>query len=178
MTRLENLVYEVKHDMDMARIPYNREIPIIENNRLRSVAGKCFYKTRNGVTFATRIEINGKMLKNESDDFLRNTICHELLHSASECVRSGHTGNWKRYAQLMNIRNKKYNITRCYESSEVSCSYSKRLEYKYKITCMDCGKVYYYKRKTKAVEYIMNGNARNMCWCGVCNSHNLIVEEL
>lgn len=174
MSKLEHLVVIVKRDMDNAKIPYNREIPIVVNNRLRTVAGKCFYRYKDGIKYPTRIEINGKMLRNETDDFLKDTICHELLHSAKECVNCGHTGMWKRYASLMNIRNKNYHITRCYESSQ--CSRSYRSAYKYKITCKDCGKTYYYRRKADVIKAIMNG--KKWYTCGRCNSDNLMVEVL
>lgn len=174
MTKLEHLVSIVKHDMDNAGIPYNNEIPVIANNRLKTVAGKCFYRRSGNVRHAIRIEINGKMLKNESDEFLKNTICHELLHSAVECVSCGHKGQWKYYARLMSTRNVNYDITRCYESDSLSCSY--RSEYKYKITCPVCGKTYFYRRKTKAVQYIMAG--KNYYRCGRCNNDVLEAVEL
>lgn len=59
MTRLQELIEQVKSDMDIAEVPYDFYVPIVPNNRLRTVAGKC--KSRNGKAYI--IEINGNMLK-------------------------------------------------------------------------------------------------------------------
>lgn len=170
MSRLQELVEQVKSDMDIAEVPYDFYVPIVPNSRLRTVAGKC--KSRNGKAYI--IEINGNMLKSESDEFLKNVICHELLHSAPECIGEHHGGMWKHYAQVMNYRNKNYNITRCY-SSEDLCNTYKR-DYKYKIVCLDCGKEYYYRTKSKAVLSIMRDSKSYSC--GRCGKDNLIVVEL
>lgn len=175
MKSLSVLVKEVKHDMDVACIPYDNSVPVVQNNRMRSTGGKCKYrKDMYGKYYAFIVEINGKMLANESEDFLKNVICHELIHSA--CLGDGHKKRWAKYANLMNQRNTNYHIERCYHRSDVTHSYRAKSEYKYKIVCSKCGKTYYYKRKGKAVSRIKNGYCGYSC--GRCGSHSLVVENI
>lgn len=174
MTRLQELITIVKQDMVNAQIPFDENVPIEPNKRLRRLAGRCRYKKVLYGYKAFVVEINANMLKTESDEFLKNVICHELLHSAPECVRSGHGGNWKRYARLMNIRNHNYNITRCYSKEDLSKDYKN--SYKYKVVCEDCGKTYYYNKKGKVVSTVMDGY--HFYRCGKCDSDNLKVIKL
>lgn len=177
MDRLKMLVKQVKQDMRNANVPFNDEISIIANKKLKTTAGRCHYRYSYELKqrVADFIDINYDMLINETDEFLKNVICHELIHSADECVNSGHTGIWVFYAKRMNDNNKNYYITRCYTKSDLSTAYAEKV-YKYKTVCPNCGKEFYHRSRTKVIKSIEAGFKDYMC--PKCNCDDLYVVKL
>lgn len=92
------------------------------------------------------IEIS-KWVMELNDEIIKNTIIHEIIHCLPYC--NDHGERFKTYA---NIINKKlgYNISRVgdkkadYKKSNLE--YNEEINYKYKITCKNCGQIYYRKR--------------------------------
>ncbi len=105
----KELIRQVKDDMDMMGIPYNKEIPILINPRLSKVMGKCWYLNSGETRSVTKIEIARFVVDYDDKDLLRNVLCHELIHSADECLHCGHRKQWKVYAEEMS-RHPMYHI--------------------------------------------------------------------
>ena len=145
---LNKLVIDVKRDMDKLNVPYNDIVPFKINNRLSRALGRCIYKRINNEKVSVLLEIQGEYFKNGSINDIKDTICHELIHSAKDCVNSGHIGIWKKYADIMTL-NSKYNIKRT-QSVKIDVDESK---YKYKVVCSKCGVTTYKKRKSKLIEH-------------------------
>ncbi len=93
---LDRLIKEVKFDMEAIGVPFNEECPIELNNKLSRALGRCKYRRDwNGSMYAYVIEINEMYFESATDNELKSTICHELIHSAKRCVNCGHKGFWK-----------------------------------------------------------------------------------
>ena len=169
-TYLYELVEEVKRDMDEVWIPYNDECPIKLNNRLSRTLGRCRYKRDYlGERYPYVIEIQTLYLEHGIEKEIKSTICHELIHSASDCLFSGHTGNWKRYAEIMEkCYPNKYIIKRTTTVSNQYANAAKEKQkvsvYKYEAYCPKCGATW--KRKSKC-ELITNPHRWRCRRCGV-----------
>lgn len=95
-----------------------------------------------------------------SDDIIKNTIMHEIIHCFPYC--NNHGKQFKMYAKFIN-QNLGYNITRLgnkkqdYEKSNIEY---KEKEYKYLIKCTKCGKPFHRNRLAK------NFFKKYRCPCG------------
>lgn len=165
---LYELVEKVKKDMDQAHVPYNDECPIKLNDRLSRALGRCRYK-RNYLDERRPyvIEIQTLYLEHGTEQELMSTICHELIHSASDCVYSGHTGNWKRYAEIMEkCYPNKYIIKRLTTVGNQYANAKKEKQkdssYKYEAYCPKCGASWKRKSKCRLIEFPM------LYKCGEC----------
>lgn len=101
---LDRLAKEVKQDMRIAGVPYDQHCPIILSDyRMSRVLGQCEYALDGNKEYAKRIKINRLCFENSEEQDIKNIICHELIHSAKECVITdcGHKGIWKIYAEQM-----------------------------------------------------------------------------
>lgn len=110
--------------------------------------------------FKYTIEISSWVLE-LSDDIIKNTIIHELIHCLPKCTNHGE--EFKKYAKIINEK-LGYNITRTGNKKEdfkrSNVEYNEAEEYKYKIECKDCGQIYYRKR--------LNKNFIKKYRCGKC----------
>lgn len=83
-------------------------------------------------------------------DIIKNTIIHELIHCLAYC--NNHGINFKKYAKLINAK-LGYNISRVGNKKEdfqdSKLEYKEKEEYKYKIQCKKCHKIFYRKRLQK-----------------------------
>lgn len=92
---------------------------------------------------------------------IKNTIMHEIIHCFPGC--NNHGENFKYYAKYINEK-LGYNISRVgnvkedYEKSNVE--YVQDENYKYKITCQQCGQSFFRKRIVK--------NFAKKYRCGLC----------
>ena len=171
MKNLENAVSECKRDIEALGIELGSIISITINNRAKSRWGRCTrvdgaYKT------AYKIEISGRLLDDEVDDMaLKDTIVHELLHTIKGGF--GHTGAWKRAAELMNARYG-YHVKRTTTCEEKGIK-QKINHPKYVIKCNKCGNLNYFYRKTKTVDRFLTNPERATYWynCGICKAHKL-----
>lgn len=165
---LNKLIEEVKLDMINAGVPFNDNCPISLNRRLSRALGKCKYKKNlTGHVYAFSIEINELYFECAKENDLKNTICHELIHSAPECVYCRHRGLWKEYCKVMedNYPNK-YIIRRTTYSKEYVEELRKKEvnPYKYEVYCPKCGATWRRKSKCKLIQH------PNYYSCGRCNT--------
>lgn len=110
------------------------------------------------------IQIAERLLTDEriSELACKNTIIHEILHTCVGCM--GHTGKWKKYADIMNLRG--YNIKRVTTGEEKGVENYKanRRPVKYIFVCRNCGVLLHYKRACKFTKYYRNYT------CGRCGT--------
>lgn len=96
------------------------------------------------------IEIS-KWVMQLDEKIIKNTIIHEILHCLPAC--NNHGVLFRQYADYINEK-LNYNITRL-GNREEDFKYSnieykeKEINYKYKICCKKCGKVFYRQRMKK-----------------------------
>lgn len=141
MNRLEQLILEVKQDMDQWNVPYTN-IPIVLNSRLSKSLGRCKFKDNQ----AYEIDIQKQYFLTGKKEDIKNTICHELIHSATECATCKHKGMWAYYANIMNAHG--YNIQIC-SNPEFK---HKQATY-YEVYCPKCKKSMIKTRASKMVKY-------------------------
>lgn len=127
------------------------------------------------------IEINEEILNdNISYACTMNTIVHELLHA--EHNRMCHTGEWKRCAKLVNEKYPEFNIQRCTSAEDKGIeqhTYIRRnSSIKYIVTCNNCGKMYYYRRKGRVLDLIERYGDNSGCRCSNCKSSKLQITYI
>ena len=136
---------------------------LIKEKRGRKIIGK-YQKFEN-----YHIEIS-KWVMLLDEKIIKNTIMHEIIHCLPSCNNHG-----KQFKDYANYINKKlgYNITRLgnklddYKTSNLSIQMLHK-QYKYKITCKNCGAISYRQRIAK--------NFTLKYRCAIC-SGKLIVEN-
>lgn len=168
--QLQTIIRQVKKDMDSVGIPYDKNVPITVNKRLKRALGVC--KSRNNKAYA--IELSGIIIASDLQE-LKNTICHELIHSAT--VGDNHGGKWRYYANKM-TNSSNYTITRLHDGSKLNQSAIMKT-YKYKVTCSKCGTTTHYSKKTSIIKTIMENDGNGYPWyCSKCHGSHWTVEEL
>ena len=167
---LLKIVNQVKSDMDSIGIPYDPKVPVVINNRLTRCLGMCRY--RYGKAYV--IELSNTIIASDIQE-LKNTICHELIHSATPGHHHG--GKWKVYANKM-TKSSNYTITRLHDTESLNQEAMIK-NYKYKVVCSGCGSVSYYTRKTKFTNTLQNNNGDGNPWyCSKCHGHHWDLIEL
>ena len=95
------------------------------------------------------IEIS-RWIMDLNEEIIKNTIIHELIHCLPYC--NNHGSEFKKYADIINTK-LGYNITRVGNKREdfekSNLEYIEKEEYKYKIQCEKCSKIFYRKRLQK-----------------------------
>ena len=155
----DRLLQECKEEIKDI-VPFRETSPrvLLLNKRNKRTLGRCHRNL--GSTYFT-IYLNPKMY-DMSEKLIKETLIHELIHTAERCF--DHKYMFQAYANKVS-RILGYNIeTKC-----TSDEWQQAKTYKYKLTCVKCGEVYYRNRITKAY--------RNLYACGKCRG-NLIIEEL
>lgn len=175
MKDLNRLVEECKAEVDAVGIEIGNIYKVSVNNRAIKRWGRC----RRSPYGTYEIEISYRLMGDDVDDkATKTTIIHELLHT----VRggNGHTGEWKRCANLMN-KTYGYDIKRTTSCDEKGVaevvSTINRNGPKYRILCENCGKVHYYYKRSKAVSRFMcePERAKRNYRCGHCGVSNTLV---
>ena len=133
---LEHLIRQVKYDMDLYHVPY-KETEFHLNGRLSRSLGRCCFPKQGPI----RIEIQKDFFFKGKEEDLKNTICHELIHSA--CKEDGHTGRWLKYAKIMNQHGYDIHRTSMVEFDKTT---------PYQVYCPKCGHIWYYKTYCKVVQ--------------------------
>lgn len=171
--KLNYLVKIVKQDMRDNFIPFDDNVVIKISKKASRALGRCHYAIdySTGNKYADYIIINDCILSGD-EQIAKNVICHELLHSAKECINHGHLGFWKKYAEEMS-RKTNYNITRLANINEISNDELEK-KYRYIIICKKCGKKYVYSRRTKIIQKIENKETSIKCSCCDSREFNLI----
>lgn len=115
------------------------------------------------------IEIS-KWLMDLTDDIVKNTIIHELIHCIPDC--NDHGKEFKKIAKLINDK-LGYNISRVgnkkedYVKSNVADKFDDDIEYKYEIICDKCGQKYFRQRIAK--------NFTKKYLCGICKGRFRVI---
>ena len=164
---LQKLYKECIEELNRIGIDFeNKDISICISKRDNKRYGCCKpkipdekYKTvkRKGFKYIVKFENYKKYIIEISrwvldlnDNIIKNTIIHELIHCLPYC--NNHGINFKKYANLVNNK-LGYNISRVGNKKEdfqdSNIKYEERDEYKYKIQCEKCDKIFYRKRLQK-----------------------------
>ena len=165
--KLEKLYKECLEELNKIGIIFdNKDIKVYISRRNNKRYGCCKpeipdeeYKevTRKGFRYIIRyenykkysIEIS-KWVMELDESIIKNTIIHELIHCLPYC--NNHGKQFKKYADIVNTK-LGYNITRVGNKKEdfkkSNLEYIEKEEYKYKIECKKCGKIFYRKRLQK-----------------------------
>lgn len=137
------------------------------NTRAKSRWGLC-KKNPDG---SYSIQIASQLLVDDrvSEVALKTTMIHEILHTTKGGMC--HTGNWKKYAQLMN-ETYGYNIKRITPGSEkgVEDREIKAKPAKYLLVCRYCGQKIYRRQQCKLTKYYKNYS------CGICGKSRAFVR--
>lgn len=97
---------------------------------------------------------------NTTDEQVKNTIMHEILHTCPNCMR--HNSNWKRKVNMVNDCYAFYHISTYSEFEDFGLSVEKVLKPKYILKCEKCSYTIGYQRKCKIV------NHPSLYCCGKC----------
>lgn len=149
MKNLQKLSDECKKELDAIGIPYRTVRNWQVNTRSKCRWGQC--KTISPGVFD--INISHRLLQDEvSDDAVKNTIIHELLHTVEGC--SSHKGRWKILAGKVNRAYPQYHIKRTSSSDEKGVEeIRKPYQKNYKIVCSGCGYHVYRQKASKLVQH-------------------------
>lgn len=124
-------------------VPFRYTVPYIEIKNFKSCLGKCNKITEDYY----QIQLS-KYLLDCDTQLIKNVIAHELLHTIHGCFNHGES--FVRYANLVNRLFPHYKI----EVKNTNKQFSQNIKYKYKITCLNCGKVFYKNRLPKGHEFL------------------------
>lgn len=159
----ENMLFHIREVMLMHGFSV-REIKVEFINAVH-IFGRCRKHNDNEAT----IYLSEVSLR---DGSIKNTIIHELCHAVLFPNNVGHNTVWKNIAkEAGKIFGE--NITTKAETNEKTKEYQSE-KCKYIIRCENCGKEYFYIRKSKAISAIINNHCGKY-HCGKCKSHNLKV---
>lgn len=175
MKNVNILLQDSKDVLDDLNIPYGKILHVVVNNRATGRWGRC--TSRGNCCYI--LEISSRLLEDDITwENALNTMIHELLHAYPG--RMCHTGEWKKCAERVNKEYYPlYNIKRTASAAEMGISRNEMLsEYKYTICCEGCGNKSFYKKKTKAVQYLYNNPNNSRYYCSTCHSYNLSVRVL
>lgn len=147
MKNLMKLVNESKAVLDSLNIPYDKNLIFKLNGRAKKMWGQYRFSPSGRCS----IEISTRLLdENVSDIATKNTIIHELIHSAAPF--DGHKGKWKAYANIVNRNYPEYKIKRTTSSEEKGIANQEIKMAKYIIKCEKCGYEIGYSRMCKTVQ--------------------------
>ena len=136
MMRVYELFHEVQDELKDL-VPYRSISPTVYTTNSKRSLGRCrAFSLQNGM-FMIYIS---KYLLECSEELIKNVLAHEIIHTVSGCFNHGY-----RFQYYVNLVNYKlgYNIGVKYKDDEFNPPY------KYKITCLKCGAVFYRYRVGK-----------------------------
>lgn len=156
---LNELLNEVICQAKALGIPVSLYIneKLIVNQRAKSRFGACKKIQNSTLKNQTskrensqyKIEIS-KALIDGPKKFIKEVLAHEILHTTPGGYN--HTGNWKRYAKLMN-ESYGYHIRRTNSPESLGLNLEKeKLPAKYLIVCQKCGITIERNRRSKVVK--------------------------
>lgn len=140
----------------------NNHYNIYINTKFKSVLGRIGRYLPNYFI----IEINSRYLDVCTENAIKNTIMHELIHSIQGCMNHG--CKWKNIAHQVNSFYG-YNVQRTNSYKEYDSVYTPHaLPYKYMIRCKHCNKIWKYKKTTNIIKELQQNNASSL-YCPYCN---------
>lgn len=159
MRNLNDYAKRCMRELDDIGIEYGNIIEFKVNTRAKKRWGQC-----KAVHGGYSISINAVLLDDKnSEEGLKNTIIHELLHSCKGCMNHGE--NWKRMVQKVH-QAYGYNIKRTSSVEEMGiASVNPIIERKinHKVICLGCGCLW---TRTRTSKLITNTDEYR---CGKCN---------
>ena len=162
LAKFDDLLRVVKEDL-RGIVPYSENIsPKVKllSNRNKNTLGRC---NRNIDYSQFTIYLNPK-LENMSEQLIKDVLAHEIIHTVKGCFNHGH--NFKNYMYRVNYNCKNYKV----EVRSNDKEWQENKQYKYKLTCKKCGKVFYRNRVIH--EYVKLGLYSHNC------GGDLIIEQL
>lgn len=144
---------------------------IVINNRLKKSLAQ-IKKIRNNVF---QIDFNFYFLQSCPEQYIKNTMMHELIHSIDGCMNHGHT--WKSIANKINCVYG-YNVTTTTSYSEYNKVYKtikNHTSYKYKVVCTHCNTYWRYKKQTRLTSALQN-NLKHGYTCPYCKNGSFKLE--
>ena len=164
MRDLTTYALECMEELDSIGIEYGNIIDFTVNTRAKKRWGQC-----KAVPGGYLININEALLNEKnSEDGLKNTIMHELLHSCEGCMNHGQ--KWKEVVGIVN-RKLGYGIKTTSSSAEKGVlEETRNIKVKYRIVCKKCGNELTRSKMTKVVKY------PSMYQCGKCHGDLKVFE--
>lgn len=128
----------------------------IKINNCKTSLGRCI-KNRVGLY---QIELSKYCLQCDKE-LIRNVLLHEIIHLIPFCFNHS-----RHFVHYMNLLNDKLNANIVVKNTDKQ--FGEKIEYKYKLTCKTCGKVFYRHKLPKC----------HVKSIGHCKLGDLIVETL
>lgn len=168
--RLERFYEDACDILDSLDIEYGPVRSVTVNTRAKTRWGQCRHSKFEDIY---DIEICSRLLAPDvSYTDVMDTVLHELLHCHKD--RMCHTGEWKRCAELVNLRYG-YDIQRAASSAEKNIANDRLSTAKYIVTCNGCGSVSGYLKKGKIVKILLK-QPNGTCKCSICGSNSFTVK--
>lgn len=164
---LQNIFFSTREDLKRLGIPVSESInPKIRISSAQRKWGSCKL-SKNTDGFKFQISISESCFK-EPDylNFIRNTMAHELIHTARGCFNHGE--KFKNYGKIAEKLG--YKITTSVKSSVNKSEEEKFNEAKHVLKCEKCGLKYYRLRFPKEKNYI------NKIRCGKCRGRLIKIK--
>lgn len=155
---INNLLQDIIAEAKTLNIPIGNIDPIVTiNTRATKRLGQC---SKRGEKYYIQIS---SFIITEDKKALKETLAHEVLHTAYGCMNHGET--WKKYANIMN-RKYGYDITRTKNIASLGTlgiikPVTNHLT-NYTIKCQGCGQVIHRHRKSKLITHT------HLYRCGKC----------
>ena len=92
---LSRVVRQCMKELDSIQVPYGHVVEVTVNTRARKRWGLC-RKEADGY----HISIADRLLDGNTEQGLRDTVMHELLHTCPMC--NNHGAMWKHFAEVVN----------------------------------------------------------------------------
>lgn len=157
MRNVVDYAIECMDKLDRIGVPYGNIIDITVNSRATRRFGQC----RRLPSGDYAINISDVLLDERNDDLLLiDTVFHEILHTAPDCMNHGK--EWKRLVDIVN-RNYGTHISRT--ASSACLAAPKEVFYKYEFVCKECGQRVRRQRESNFVKYYTSYT------CGRCGGH-------
>lgn len=166
------VVSEVRNELWARDIPIVN-CPVVISKRLRKAFGNTKLKIR-GSEKEYKIQIADFLVREGSEEYVKNVIAHEYLHTCPDCMNHGEI--WKAWAQKVSDA---FSVTVYGNYNDAGFSKAalqeikeKREKPKYVVFCADCGHEWQYKRYSKVLQNINN------CKCPYCKTKSLLAKKL
>lgn len=151
---INNLLQDIIAEAKTLNIPIGNINPIVTiNTRATKRLGQC---SKRGDRYYIQIS---SFIITEDKKALKETLAHEVLHTAKDCMNHGNI--WKRYAYMMN-RKYGYNITRTKDAACYGIINPIIKTANYIIKCEKCGQTIYRQRQSKLITHTL------LYRCGKC----------
>lgn len=160
MKDLEMLASECEADLSLINIQPGEVNQWLINTRAKNRWGQC----KRCLPGIFDISISARLLQDSvSDQAVKNTIMHELLHTVKGCY--GHKGKWKDLALTVNRLLPQYTIKRTTSAEEKGLeSIRKKRTNRYAVKCEHCGKEFCREKISKLIQHPEKFR------CGICGN--------